>query len=80
METHQWAVQVTKEYLDSDGNVTHTSTECWLGEAVDERQARTRYQAITDTMANYANHKPTGQRFASAVVVRRPVGEWEAIA
>lgn len=79
METCQWAVKVTTEHLDTEGAVTDTTSEIWLGVATSEEQAHARHAALVSMMASYVDHHPKRRRFTGAEIVRRPVGEWETV-
>jgi hypothetical protein len=74
-QQYEWAVEVTREDLDSEGAVIGRRAGIWLGVAESERQARARFDAITDVMARAGEAR--FQRVAAARLVRRPVSVWE---
>ena len=77
-QQYEWAVEVTMEYLDGEGAVEEVLVE--VRQAITEREARARHDAIKDTIANYSRRShPRYQRLIGSKLVKRPVGAWETV-
>lgn len=74
MERYQWAVRVTTEYFESGSTWRPVVEERTCRH---EAEARARREAISSYVRSVV---PKAQRIAAVELIRRPVGEWEAVA
>jgi hypothetical protein len=77
MQKYQWAIRVTTEYW-KDGSDWVPLVD--IRECRDEAEARPRYDAIADMLANPRAVAAKTQRIVAVELIKRPVGEWETIA
>lgn len=76
MEQYQWAVRVTTEYFESGSTWRPVVEERTCRH---EAEARARHEAISDFIGG-RSVVAKAQRITSVELIRRPVGEWEAVA
>jgi hypothetical protein len=77
MQQYRWALRVTTDYMDRNGDVAEQKVE--IREAPTEEVARARLVTIEEVVTLPERSRPKWQRISAVKLLRLPVGEWEEV-